>query len=116
MYYNGHKFCRKKVDDTKRTCDSRITTFFEVTNISSRNDMHPQQVENRYYGILDDIIECDFNSFKIVLLVVKWYKKKLNQNDPNGTIIEHNNGFTMINTRSFDLVRNEPYVLPSQCK
>ena len=56
MYYNGHKFCIKKVDETKRTCDSGITTVFEVTNITSRNDIHPQQSKNQYYEILDDIL------------------------------------------------------------
>ena len=73
MYYDGHKFSIKKVDVTKRTCDSGRTVMFEVTNILSINDMHPQQFEKRYYGILDDIIECDINSFKHVLFSVKWY-------------------------------------------
>jgi hypothetical protein len=57
MYYNGYKSCIKKMDNTKRTCNFGITVIFEVTNILSRNDMHPQQSENIYYGILDNIIE-----------------------------------------------------------
>ena len=79
------------LDDTKRTCDSRITAIFEVTNISSKNDIHPQQSQNQYYDILDDIIECNFNSFKVVLFVVKWYKLRLNQNDPDRMVIQHDN-------------------------
>ena len=90
------------MDKTKRTCYFGIATVFKVTNISSRNDMHPQQYENRYYDILDDIIECDFNSFKVVLFIVKWYRLWLNQNDSNRTIIEHDSGFTMIKTRLFE--------------
>ena len=35
--------------------------------------------------------------------------------DPERTIIEHDNGFTMVNTREFELGTN-PYVLPSQCE
>ena len=116
MYYHGHKFWIKNLDDTKKTCDSGITAIFEVTNISSRNDIHPQQSQNQYYGILDDIIECDFNSFKVVLFVIKWYRLRLNQNDPDRTIIQHDNGFTMINTRSFEPVGDDPYVIPSQCE
>ena len=100
----------------KKTCDSRISVVFVVTNISSRTDIHPQRSENRYYGILDDILKCDFNSIKIILFVVKWYILWLNQNDPNRTIIEHASGFTMIKTRSFEPVRDKPYVLPSQCE
>ena len=100
----------------KKTCDSGISAVFAVTNISSKTDIHPQQSENRYYGILDDIFECDFNSFKIVLFVVKWFRLRLNRNDPDRTVIEHDSGFTMINTRSFEPVGDELYVLPSQCE
>ena len=97
-------------------CDFGISVVFAVTNISSRIDIHSQQSKNWYYGILHDIIECDFNSFKLFLYIVKWYRLRLNQNDPNKTAIQQDSGFTMINTRSFDLVRNKSYVLLSQCE
>ena len=116
MYYHGHKFRIKRLDNTKKTCDSGITAVFEVTNISSRSDMYPQQSQNQYYGILDDIIECEFNTFKVVPFVVKWYRLRLNQNDPDRMVIQHDNGFTMINTMSFEPVGDDPYVLPSQCE
>ena len=75
-----------------------------------------QQSENQYYGILDDILECNFNSFKIVLFVIKWFRLWLNRNDPNKIVIGHDSGFTMINTRSFEPIGDESYVLPSQCE
>ncbi|WP_233109407.1 hypothetical protein, partial [[Clostridium] innocuum] len=46
MFCNGHKFCIKKLDDTKKTCDSGISAVFQVTNISSRNDLHPRESQN----------------------------------------------------------------------
>ena len=64
---------------------------------------------------MEDIIYSDFKSFKVVLFVVKWDKLRLNQCDPDRTIIEHDNGFTMVNTRLFDS-GTEPYVPPSQCE
>ena len=70
MYYHGYKFHTKELDETKKTCDSEISVVFAVTNISSRTDIHPQQSKNQYYVILDDILECDFNSFKIVFFFV----------------------------------------------
>jgi hypothetical protein len=88
---------------------------FKVTNISSRSDRNPKEIENRYYGHLEDIIECDFNSFKIVLFEVKWYRLRMHEHDSERTAIEHNNGLTMVNTRAFELGTN-PYVLPSQCE
>ena len=61
---------------------------FEVTNVSSRTGRHLEVSENRYYGYLEDIIQCDFNSFKVVLFIVKWYRLRLNQRDPDRAIIE----------------------------
>ena len=116
MFYNGQKFCVKVLDDTKKTCDSRIIVVFQVTNISSRNDLHPRESANWYYGILDDILECDFSSFKLVLFIIKWYRLRLNPNDHDRIVIKHDNGFTMVNTRSFEPVGDEPYVLLSQCE
>ena len=49
------------------------------------------------------------------MFIVKWYTLRLNQHDPDKTIIEHDNGFTMVNTRLFE-PRTDPYVLPSQCE
>ena len=115
MWCNGRKFCIKKLDDKRKTFDCRITTFFQVTTISSRSDRNPEVYENRYYGYLEEILECDFNSFKLVLFEVKWYRLRMNERDPERTVIEHANGFTMVNTRELE-PSTEPYVLPSQCE
>jgi hypothetical protein len=115
MWCNGRKFCIKMLDDKMKTSNCGITAMFKATNVSSRSDRHPEETENRYYGHLEDIIECDFNSFKTVLFEVKWYKLRMNVRDPKRTIIEHDNGFTMVNTREFEL-GTKPYVLPIQCE
>jgi hypothetical protein len=64
---------------------------------------------------LNDILECDFKSFKVVLFKVKWYRLQMNEIDPERTIIDHENGFTMVNTRMLE-TSTELYVLPSQCE
>jgi hypothetical protein len=74
MWCNGRKFHIKQWDETKKNYDSGIIVVFQVTNVSFRSDKHPREYENRYYGYLNDIVECDFNSFKLVLFDVKWYK------------------------------------------
>ena len=78
----------------------------EVTDIQN-------SPENWYCGYLEYILQCDFNSFKVVLFVVQWYRLWLNQRDPNKTIVEHDNGFTMVNTRFFE-PGTKPCVHPSQ--
>ena len=80
----------------------------DLTNI-----LKSQKIDTTWY--LEDIIQCEFKSFKVVLFVVKWYRLRLNQCDPNRTIIEHDNGFTMVNTMLFE-PGTMPYVLPSQCE
>ena len=103
MWCNGCKFHIKKLDDKKKTSDCGITVVFQVTNVSSRSDKHWQVYENLYYGYLEDIIECDFNSFKIVLFEVKWYRLRMNERDPERTVTEHATVFTMVNIRALEL-------------
>ena len=110
MVCNGGSYQIKKLDETKKTSDFGVSAVFEVTNVPSRTERHPKVSENRYYGCLEDIIQCEFKSFKVVLFVFKWYRLRLNQRDPDRTIIEHDNGFTMVNTRLFE-PRTKPYVL-----
>ena len=111
MVCNGCRYQIKKLDETKKTSYCGISVVFEVTNVSSRSDRHPKLSKYRYYGYLEDIIQCDLKSFKVVVFVFKWYRLRLNQRDPDRTIIEHDNGFTMVNTRFLEPVM-EAYVIP----
>ena len=86
MWCNGRKFRIKKLDEKMKTSDCGITAVFEVTNVSSRSDRHPEVYENHYYGYLDDILECDFKSFKLVLFDVKWYMLQMNECEPDGNV------------------------------
>jgi len=103
MWCNGHKFHIKKLDEKMKNSDSGITLVFQVTNVSSRSYKHPKVFENWYYAYLEDIFECDFKSFLIGLLNVKWYMIQMNEHDPSRDVIEHANGFTMVNTRNIEL-------------
>jgi hypothetical protein len=103
MWCNGPKFCIKKLDDKNKTSYCGIIVVSQVTNVSSRSDRHPTISKNRYYGYLDYIIKCDFKSFKLFIFKVKWYRLWMNECDPSRTLIECTNGFTMVNTRMFEL-------------
>ena len=80
----------------------------EVTYIQNSQKIDTMGISKIFYSVT-------LNPFKVVLFVVKWYRLRLNQCDPNRTIIEHDNGFTMVNTRLFE-PGMKPYVLPSQCE
>ena len=115
MWCNGCTFRIKNLDDKRKIFYCGITAVFQVTNVSSRSDRHPEVSENRYYGCLEYILECEFNSFKVVLIEVKRYRLGMNERDPKRTIIEYANGFTMVNTQALKL-GIDPYVLPSKCE
>lgn len=87
MWYKGHKFCTKELDEKRKNFDCGINVVFHIANISSISNTHPKVSENQYYGYLDDILECDFDSFKMVVFDVKWYMLRMNENDPDKTII-----------------------------
>jgi hypothetical protein len=113
MWCNGRKFRIKQLDETNKTSDSGIIVVFQVTNVSSRSGIRPRESENRYHGFLNDIIECDFNSFELVLFNVKWYRLQMHEHDEERTIIQHANGFLMIKKTVFEK-SNDRYVFPSQ--
>jgi hypothetical protein len=114
MWCNGRKFCIKQLDETRKTSDSGITTLFWVTNVSSRSDKHPREFENRYYGYLNDIFECDLNSFKLVMFNVKCYRLQMHECDEERTVNQHANRFMMIKKMVFER-GHDHYVFPSQC-
>ena len=115
MWCNGRKFRIKQLDETRKKSDSGITIVFQVTNVSSMSDRHLREFENRYYGFLNDIIECDFNSLKLVLFDVKWYSLRMHECDEERTVIQHANRFPMIKTKMFER-GHDRYVFPSQCE
>jgi hypothetical protein len=115
MQCNGHKFHIKQLDETKKNSYSGINAVFYVTSVSSRSDRHTQESENRYYGYLNDILECDFNSFKLVFFYVKWYRLRMHKRDEERTVIQHANEFSMIKTMVFER-GHDHYVFPSQCE
>jgi hypothetical protein len=115
MWCNGCKFHIKYLDETKKTYDSGIIVVFQVTNVSSRSDRHPREYENRYYGYLNDILECDFNSLKLVMFDVKWYRLQMHEHNEERNVIQCANGFLMIITMVFER-GHDHYVFPSQCE
>ena len=76
---------------------------------------HPKEYANSYYGYFEDILECDFNSFKLVMLDTKWYRLRMHEHGEERTVIQHANRFLMIKTIVFE-GRNDRYVFPSQCE
>ena len=73
-YSNDKKYCTKYMDDKKKACDSGITTIFYLTNFSLKGDKHLITFDLSYYGCLEDILDVDFKSFKVVMFKSRRYK------------------------------------------
>jgi hypothetical protein len=115
MWCNGCKFHIKQLVETRKTYDSGITAVFQVTDVSSRSDKHPREYKNRYCGYLNDKLECNINSFKLVLFDDKWYRLQMHERDEERTVIQHANRFPMIKTTMFER-GHDRYAFPSQCE
>jgi hypothetical protein len=61
----GQHFRVHHVDERRTTCDSCIACRFEV---------EPNGSEVDYVGIIEEILEVDFRSFKTLLLKVQWFR------------------------------------------
>ena len=110
MWNIGHQFCIRKADENGQTYDCGVSTSFEVDSHSHAYDRQPITNILCYYGVLEDITELDFISFK----KNRVERYKLIKIDQEKTIMFHNNGFNMINTSRFEAT-SEPYVFPNKC-
>jgi hypothetical protein len=65
MWSYGRHFRVHHVDERRTTCDSCIACWFKEEHDGSEID---------YLGIIEEILEVDFRSFKTLLLKVQWFR------------------------------------------
>jgi hypothetical protein len=65
MWSYGQHFRVHHVDERRTTCDSCIACRFKE---------EPNGSEVDYVGIIEEILEVDFRSFKTLLLKVQWFR------------------------------------------
>jgi hypothetical protein len=93
-----------------KSITSGINENFQVTDTSHGGDKHMITSDFRYYAYLEDILDVDFKSFKVVLFKVRWYI--FFPQDDEMIVIDHDNGFIMIKTTRYD-PNLDPFVLPN---
>ena len=64
MVYNGGRYWIKKLDEIKKTSDSRVLAVFEVTNVSSRTDRHPKSHKIDTMGIWKILYSLTLNPLR----------------------------------------------------
>ncbi len=65
MWSYGRHFQVHHVDERRTTCDSCIACWFKE---------EPDGSEVDYVGIIEEVLEVDFKSFKTLLLKVQWFR------------------------------------------
>jgi len=113
LWCKGRHYRVRKLDENRKTIDCGIATYFIVDFQSHVRDGNIKTDTLRYYGLIEDILELNFRSFKVVLFEAKWFRNIVVGNHP--TTYMHENGFCIINHTRFEQT-DEPYVFPDQCE
>uniref|UniRef100_A0A803MY05 DUF4216 domain-containing protein n=1 Tax=Chenopodium quinoa TaxID=63459 RepID=A0A803MY05_CHEQI len=106
--YNGCKFYTKEQDKISTMQNSGVVVEAEAMHFASAKDNRPAYGKMLYYGIIEQIIEMQYNDLIIPIFGCKWVN--------NNTVVEYEDiGFTLVN---FDKLGHEedPYILVSQAK
>jgi hypothetical protein len=89
------------VDERRTTCDSCIACRFKEEPDGSKVD---------YVGIIEEILEVDFRSFKTLLLKVQWFRNTVRLEDCL---------FCSIDTTNFfgdGRMSDQPFIFPNEVK
>ena len=113
MWFKGHHYRVHKVDENRQTFDYGIASYFTIDFQSHVHDANIKTYTIRYYGLVEDILELNFRSFKEVLFNVRWFRNTRVGNHPTTYI--HENDFCIIDHTRFEKT-SEPYVFPDQCE
>ena len=105
---NGYTFYTKEQDGKSVQQNSGITLVAEAMHVSSAKDKNPIYARMHYYGVIKEIWDLDYTSFKIPVLECDWV-------DNNNGVQVDSFGFTLV-----DLSRvghkDDPFILASQAK
>jgi hypothetical protein len=99
MWSYGRHFRVHHVDERRTTCDSCIACRFKE---------EPDDSEVDYVGIIEEILEVDFRSFKTLLLKVQWFRNTARLEDCL---------FYSIDTTKFfgdGRMSDQPFVFPNE--
>ncbi|XP_073273417.1 uncharacterized protein [Primulina huaijiensis] len=104
---NGFRFHTKEVECKRKTQNCGVIVRATTSSYSSIRDQNPVSIELEYYGILQNVIELDYEGGRrVVLFECDWVSKgKRLKLDDDGFMLAN---FTNVKRH------NEPYILASQ--
>lgn len=77
-FINGFRFRTKKGENNKTTQNSGIMMDANTMNYASARDRNPQSGEERFYGVLTDVIQIRYtNDLKFILFKGDWINNRM---------------------------------------
>ena len=108
---NGFEFSTKEYDNHRVTQNSGVFMRAITKFRSSWKDTNYMEAETIYYGVILDIFELDYTSFKTVV----FYCDQVKVEDMiNGCKVEPNSNLVMVNLEkimSKDIIEDGPFIL-----
>nr|KYP39006.1 hypothetical protein KK1_039716 [Cajanus cajan] len=103
---NNFSFYTKSQDDNSTMQNSGVTLQAQSIHFSSRNDKNPIVASTSYYGVIEDIWEISYGTFKVLVFKCKWV-------DINIGVRTDGMGFTMVDLSKVGH-KDEPFIMANQ--
>ncbi|XP_060963548.1 uncharacterized protein LOC133033034 [Cannabis sativa] len=73
-YINSTQFCTQNHDKCKKTQNSGVTIVAKTFQLSSSKDKNSNECDMSFYGVIQEIWELDYNSFRIPVFLCDWVR------------------------------------------
>lgn len=107
---NGFRFHTQSRDVGKKFQNYGVCVTSNLKGYASARDLNPSEGVLDYYGLLQEILQVRYGTYKVVLFKCKWYDIL---REHQGYKIE--NGTLLLNSSRLQWT-NEPYILASQAR
>ena len=114
MWAYGQHFRVEHVDKHRATLDCGIMASFNQQSHASARDLNLLDGELDYVGKIQDILEVNLRSFRIIVFHVQWFQ--VIQRGANRTVRKDPNGFYAIDSSKLLRKNEEPFALPQHCE
>ena len=106
----GNHYRVRSAELSLRTCDSGVAAVFRRPWRSGLRDQNPVEAAVEYVGHLHEILELDYTTHCVVILVCEWVKA--NYAGTNATVKKDRLGFTMANFNRMIPYGKESFAFP----
>ena len=105
---NGVRFSTELRDSSRVTQNSGASLVAKTMQISSAKDKNPIYSDMIYYGVITEIWEIDYVSFRMLVFLCDWVQS-------NNGVKVNKNGFTLVDLQRLGH-RSDPFVMATHVK